>query len=87
VQDPLRPWREIEPPPVDGQNRKSRGSLLLLVVPGLIGALGGAGLGAARPTTAIMLTNLESMVNAVLGAAAGLGLGLLVGLSLRSARH
>jgi uncharacterized membrane protein YeaQ/YmgE (transglycosylase-associated protein family) len=85
VQDPPGPGREIEPPDTATRNRTARG-WLLLVLPGLIGAVGGAGLGATTPTTSIMLTNLESLVNAVLGAAAGLGLGLLFGASLRSER-
>jgi hypothetical protein len=51
---------------------------------GLAGAAIGGCIGAARSTTSIMMTGLESLINTVLGAAVGLAVGLLAGLSIRS---
>lgn len=83
VQDPLRPWREIDPDQAVSERRGVLG-LVALVVPGLVGLVVGALIGRSITTTSIMMTGLESLINALVGAAVGLGLGLVVGAVLRS---
>lgn len=62
------------------------GTVALVVVPVLVGALIGGFLGAIMPTTSIMLTGLERLIHTALGAALGAGGGLLLGLSARAGR-
>jgi hypothetical protein len=83
VQDPLRPWRETYPDQAASERRGVPG-WGALVVPGLIGLAVGALIGHSTTTTSIMMTGLESLINALVGAAVGLGLGLVVGAVLRS---
>jgi uncharacterized membrane protein YeaQ/YmgE (transglycosylase-associated protein family) len=83
VQDPLRPWRQIDPDQAASERRGVLG-WVALVVPGLIGLVVGALIGRSISTTSIMMTSLESLINAIVGAAVGLVLGLVAGAVLRS---
>jgi hypothetical protein len=64
--------------------RKGRG---IALVPPIVGILLGGCVGAAMPSTSIMLTSLDTMIHAAMGAALGFGLGAIVGLSMSAGRR